>query len=371
MFTQTLLICFALGFEWPRAGTAAETSPSSLDLVAVETGIKSYRLLAMSMDADGFIWAGSIHRILHRFDPRTGAVENIPLPSDGNVSSCICVDDKVYLLGQTYPRLVVYHRKTREFREHAYPSPRADVWYGTESPDRQHIYLFDRASSGVIKWDTQKESGTVIPYSFPAPLPSSGRFVPTDHALWCASWDFTNGQYVPVGIARLDLTTDRFTSWHPFPKDDAELNEFSDPETTLFYPETLRGKLRPFDLTTRRWCKSIAVPRFNELFGFIGLATIHRGRWFFSLSTYNGEELGCDGKPYHFCNALLEFDPRSRRFAFPTLLSEGRYYQVAYTLSAQDHFFATGSNIREADTNLNQARAGEVVFWQTLRPSSR
>jgi hypothetical protein len=50
------------------------------------------------------------------------------------------------------------------------------------------------------------------------------------------------------------------------------------------------------------------------------------------------------------------------------LQSEGRYYQVAYTLSARDHFFATGSNIREADGSLNQARAGEVVFWQTLRP---
>ena len=44
------------------------------------------------------------------------------------------------------------------------------------------------------------------------------------------------------------------------------------------------------------------------------------------------------------------------------------YHQVSYTLSAGDAFFATGSNIREADGTLNQARAGECVFWQTVKP---
>jgi streptogramin lyase len=369
-FSRTRAIVQAIAFALllGNGSLHAETTGSILDLVTVETGINSYRLLAMSMDADGCIWAGSIHHVLHRFDPRTGKVENIPLPAGGNVSSCICVGDKVYLLGQAYPKLLVYQRKTAEFREHAYPSPRADVWYGTDSPDGRHIYLFDRAVSGVIKWDTHSETGTVIPYPFASPLPSSGRFAIDDHALWCASWDFTTGQYIPVGIARLDMTTDQFTSWHPFPEDDTDLAEFTNAQTTFFYPETLQGKLRPFDWQTRRWAKAIVVPRFHELFSFIGLATVHRGRWIFSLSTYNGTELGCDGKPYHFCNGLLEFDPVARTFAFPQLQSEGRYYQVAYTLSARDHFFATGSNIREADGSLNQARAGEVVFWQTLRP---
>jgi branched-chain amino acid transport system substrate-binding protein len=31
----------------------------------------------MSMDDDSFIWAGSVHKVIHRFDPRTGKVDNI------------------------------------------------------------------------------------------------------------------------------------------------------------------------------------------------------------------------------------------------------------------------------------------------------
>jgi hypothetical protein len=118
------------------------------------------------------------------------------------------------------------------------------------------------------------------------------------------------------------------------------------------------------------------VPRFGELFGFIGLSTPYRGRHIFSLSTYDGDDAGVDGKPYHFCNAVLEFDPQTGRFTFPTLEPLGtspsqRYYQVSYSMSAGEHFFATGSNIMESDGRLNQARAGECVFWQTLPPAAK
>ena len=41
------------------------------------------------------------------------------------------------------------------------------------------------------------------------------------------------------------------------------------------------------------------------------------------------------------------------------------YHQIAYMLSAKGVFYATGSNIREADGKLNRDRTGEVVFWQT------
>ena len=37
-------------------------------------------------------------------------------------------------------------------------------------------------------------------------------------------------------------------------------------------------------------------------------------------------------------------------------------------LSARGNFYATGSNIREADGSLNAERRGEVVFWQTQKP---
>ena len=66
----------------------------------------------------------------------------------------------------------------------------------------------------------------------------------------------------------------------------------------------------------------------------MGGPTSHRGRFYFSLSTYNGTDTGCDGKPFHFCNSILEFDPHSRQFDFLTLEAKDAYHQIAYTMSA-------------------------------------
>src|SRR4051794_28654144 len=62
----------------------------AIQLNTVPVPLKSYRLLAMTMDDDGFIWTGSIHRAIHRYDPRTAAVETVKLPYDSSASSCIC-----------------------------------------------------------------------------------------------------------------------------------------------------------------------------------------------------------------------------------------------------------------------------------------
>lgn len=92
----------------------------------------------------------------------------------------------------------------------------------------------------------------------------------------------------------------------------------------------MKGKIVPFDFKAKRWCQFLDVPQYGRLFGFMGGPIPHQGRYYFSLSTYNGTNTGCDGKPYHFCNAVLEFDPQTRRFEFPTLGVKGAYYQVAY-----------------------------------------
>ena len=348
----------------------AATAGEKLQFHVVPTPLRSYRLLAMSMDADGQIWAGSIHRRLHRYDPRTGAVETIPVPYEATVCSCLCVGEKVYILGQAYPRLIIYDRSNGpgKFRELAYPSERPDVWYGTGPVGGRHLYLFDRGSAGVIKWDTHTDTGKAIPYPYDTPLPSGGRYEPRDGAVWCWLWDFAGGQYKPVGLARLDAASDRFTGWWKFPEDTADLRPFTEPADTFFLPHSLRGKVVPFDFKEKRWCRPLDVPGFGERFGFMGGPVGHGGRHYFSLSTYDGDDTGCDGKPYHFCNAILEFDPHARRFEFLTLEAEGAYYQIAYSLSAGGEFFATGTNIREPDGTLNRDRAGEVIFWQTRKP---
>lgn len=353
------------------SATTVRAAPQ-IDLHTVPIPVHSYRLLAMSMDDDGFIWAGSIHRVVHRYDPRTGAVETIPLPYNATASSCICIGKKVYLLGQTYPRLMIYDRAARKFSEAAYPAPKPNVWYGTEVIDGRHSYLFERSSAGVVKWDTQTDTGKVIAYPYKTTVPGGGRYEPRDNGLWCQVWDNSKGQYVPTGIARLDVATDQFTGWYPFPTDDGDLKPFADPATTFFLPHTLKGRLVPFDFKEQRWCRFLSVPRYEGLFGFMGGPTPHQGRYYFSLSTYNGgKELGCDGKPYHFCNAILEFDPKTGRFEFPTLEAKDAYYQISYMLSTGGEFYATGSNIREADGRLNQERKGEVMFWQTQRPKGK
>lgn len=373
--TRLTFLCLVALLCCAGASTArADERAGPLQLHAVPTPIKSYRLLSMSMDDDGFIWAGATHRVMHRYDPRTAAVDTIPLPFDAVVCSCICAGDKVYVLGQSYPRLVIYDRKAKRFTEAAYPSPKPDVWYGTRAGDGRHLVLFDRGVVGVIRWDTQTDRGEAVAWPYTAPVPSGGRYEPRDDAVWCQVFDFAGGSYVPLGMARLDVAGPggpRFSGYYPYPADDAGLAPFADPDATFFVPLTLKGKLVPFDFKARRWCRFLDVPGFGRRFGFIGLGTHHRRRWYFSLSTYNGTDVGCDGRPYHFCNSLLEFDPAARTFEFPAIEAAGAYYQVAYTLSAGDEFFATGSNIREADGRLNQARQGEVVFWQTARVGAR
>ena len=368
---RTALILFTVILFTVIAVTQAGELPQpKLDLHVVPTPIKSYRLLSMSMDDDGFIWAGAIHKVVHRYDPRTGRVEDFPIPFPATASACICVGKKVYILGQAYPKLIIYDRAAKKFTEIAYPSSKPNVWYGSEAIDGRHIFLFDRDGAGVIKWDTQTDSGKAVPWPYKAPFPSFGRFEAQDKAMWCNVWE-AGGQYRPLGIARLDTEKNEFTGFHSFPSDDDGLKPFTDAATTLFLPYTLKGKVVPFDFKEKRWCKFLDIPQFGKLFGFIGGPIPHKGRYYFSLSTYNGTDTGCDGKPYHFCNAILEFDPQTRRFVFLTLEAKDAYFQVAYMLSAKGEFFATGSNIRENDGKLNRDQAGEVVFWQTMKPSTK
>jgi hypothetical protein len=205
----------------------------------------------MSRDQDGFIWAGSIHQAIHRYDPTTGDVQSIPLPSQSTASACICAGEKVYVLGQSYPRLVIYNRTTRTFIEKEYLFSKLDVWYGTEPVGNRFLYLFDRGSAGVIKWDMTTDTGTAIPWPHQTPFPTSGQYVAADNALWCRVWDMTDAQYVPVGLARLDVGTDEFTGWYPFPDADADLTPDSDPQTTFFVGARVRAgcdsdhRLRP------------------------------------------------------------------------------------------------------------------------------
>ncbi|HEX6986172.1 MAG TPA: hypothetical protein VF170_12400, partial [Planctomycetaceae bacterium] len=81
----------ALAFGLAAARLAAADPPHDeppLRLHAVPLSVSSYRLLSMTRDEDGSLWAGSIHRSIHRYEPATGAVATIPLPYDAVACSC-------------------------------------------------------------------------------------------------------------------------------------------------------------------------------------------------------------------------------------------------------------------------------------------
>ena len=186
------------------------------------------------------------------------------------------------------------------------------------------IFTFLIEAAGVIKWDTQNDSGKAIPWPYKEPFPLYGRYEPQDKGIWCNVWDVAGGKYLPHGIARLDVAKNEFSGFFTFPKEDDGLKPYADPATTLFLPYTLKGKIVPFDFKEKRWCKFLDVPQYGKLFGFIGGPNTHNGRHYFSLSTYNGTEAGCDGKPYHFCNSILEFDPQTGRFEISNAGSKRR-----------------------------------------------
>lgn len=345
-----------------------------LGMHVVPLPIHSYRLLAMAMDDDGNIWFGSIHHVVHRYNPRSGAVETIALPKTTDsykfwASQSLPMNKKVYFLGEAYPNLLIYDPLRKTFTEKPYPSPKPDVWYGVASPDKRHMYLFDRGGVGLIKWDTETDTGKPISYPFKTVVPSFGAYDSRDKAIWSGIWDYTDGKYVPIAITRLDVMTDSFTGIWYAPKDDSTLKPCMRPESTRYYAWTLKGKLMPFDMQEKRWCKFLDVPGLGAKFGFIGIGTPYQGHWYFSLSTYAGhDDPGIDGNQYHFLNSILDLDPASGKIDFQTLDIPGKYYQIAYMLAARGNFYATGSNVELPNGKIVRENKGDIIVWQTQAP---
>ena len=345
-------------------------------MFVVHLPIHSYRLLAMAMDENGDIWFGSIHHVVHRYSPSTGAVETIPLPKTTEsykfwASQSLPMGGKIYFLGEAYPNLLIYNPLRKTFTEKPYPSPKPDVWYGIAGPDNRHLYLIDRGSVGFIKWDTQTDTGKAIPYPYKTIPPSFGAYDSRDDGIWSGVWGYTEGKYIPIAITRLDVKTDTFSGLWYTPKDDTNLKPCANPETTRYYAWTLQGKLMPFDMREKRWCKFLDVPGLGTKYGFIGIGTPFNGHWYFSLSSYAGhDDPGIDGNQYHFLNSILDLDPKSGRLSFLTLTVPGKYYQIAYMLNARGQFYVTGSNILQPDGQIVRENRGDIIVWQTQRPKN-
>jgi hypothetical protein len=329
------------------------------------------RLLAMSMDEEGYIWLGNSTKTLFRYDPRSGAIRVIPLPPSIPVgqflASCLTRNRKVYILLEKSPVLAVYHPQTGEFTSLPLPSAQANTWYGTTAGRTPFLYLFDRDVAGLIEWDTRNDTHAVIKYPYSGPLPSAGVYVQAADALYCPIW---NGNK----IVKFNLTADRFDGEYPTPWKDAQPTGVVPIGHELFVSDRLNGRLLVFDLSSHSWTRAIPIPDYGKVFGFVGGGIAYRGIGYYSLSTYKNEAGdSIDGKPYHFLDRFLAYDPAKQRFGYLQSVHErNEYPQTAYLLVGQDgelYFF--GQDIYNPQTGLLEREYhGKAMAYQT-RPLSR
>lgn len=329
------------------------------------------RFLAMSMDASGAIWFGTTTKTLFRYEPRSGRIETIAVPPTAPVgqfiASSLAMDRRIYMLLEKSPLLLVYDLASGKFSMPPLPSEKANTWYGTKVPGSTFLYLFDRDVSGLIKWDTRDDTSAVVPYPYSGPMPWAGVYVAVEKAIYCPIWNAHK-------MVRFDLATGRFTAEFPTPWPDAEPTGVVPVGHAIYVSDRLKGRLLVFDLRTHRWARAIAVPAYGEVFGFVGGGLEYRGIAYYSLSTYKsvaGDSV--DGKPYHFLDRFLAYDPNSNRFGYlRSIHGEKEYPQTAYLLAGEDgelYFF--GQDIFDPKTGiLTREYHGKAMAFQT-RPLAR
>jgi len=328
------------------------------------------RFLAMSMDDRGYIWMGNSTKTLFRYDPRDGSLKIIPMPASIPVgqfiASVFAINRKVYLLLEKSPVLAVYDPVKGEFTTRKLPAAEANTWFGTPAGHTPFLYLFDRDVSGLIKWDTRNDSATVISYPYQGPLPSAGVFVVEEDALYCPIW---NGNK----MVRLNLATSRFDGEYPTPWKDAEPTGVVPLGDKLYVSDRLNGRLLVFSLASHSWGQAVPIPEYGKVFGFVGGGLAYRDIAYFSLSTYkNPAGDSIDGKPYHFLDRFLAYDPRAGKFSYLQLPRQpNEYPQTAYLLAGSDgHLYFFGQDIYDPKTGvLEREYHGKAIAYQT-RPIS-
>jgi len=328
------------------------------------------RFLAMSMDDRGYVWIGNSTKTLFRYNPRDGSVKIIPMPGSIPVgqfiASALAVNRKVYLLLEKSPVLAAYHPETGDFTTWKLPSAQPNIWYGASVEHSPYLYLFDRDVLGLIKWDTRKDTHAFIHYPYPGPLPWAGTYVKGENALYCPVW---NGNK----IVRLNLATSRFDGEYPTPWKGAEPTGVVPLGDKLYVSDRLNGRLLVFSLASHSWGRAVPIPEYGKIFGFVGGGIAYQGIAYFSLSTYKSQAGdSVDGKPYHFLDRFLAYDPTRGKFGYLQLPHQpNEYPQTAYLLAGSDgHLYFFGQDIYDPKTGvLEREYHGKAIAYQT-RPIS-
>ena len=408
-----MLLWLAL-VAWPAAAAAVEPSPAAIKLPKLyrvpleyqgvdirhvlyhqqgfqaaprgEIQLEIVDMQANHHDGTLWFWAGAAARCLVGYEPGTGETELHRLPRSSATGRqlpdhlyLLANRAKIYLLDLRDPssHLAVYNAddRTLSFAPLLSDAPqrKLGIVTGTVPPPGRYLYLFvgadaadtSRELKGLIRWDTRTATGEFISYPYAGPGPIFGVASPDGSAIWCPIW---NGN----ALARFDTQQ---AKWNGFWKTPFE------PETQptsagilgdYFYcVDLFRPRLMPFDTKTERWAEPVAVPGHGTDFGVLGGGWIYQDKLFCSMATLkgyipHGGPIGVDGKPWHFLDRRLCYDPRSAAFGHWQLAgSEDEYWMNSVAVQHGPHVYFVAINLAQPDGTVDQFGRGDVAVFQT------
>ena len=351
-------------------------------LYRVPLGMQTGRLHEMEPGYDGgrlWFWAGSIGATLLEYDPRSGATTrhpliNVPHPEDsetlGRHFYPVRKAGKIYLADLRQPTnfLPVYDPNSRRVTFHRLPGTkegdRMYIYKGHISSSGPFLYLFPKDPPGVIQWDTRTDTGRLFRFPYGAEGPLSGQLTADGKTLWCS---LSTSQ----AMARFDVAAGEWTGHWPCPLDKARPSSAGIIGDVYYAPDLDEPRVLRFDTANESWLEEVKTPGYRSYFGILGGGFIYQQQMFCAMSTYKGYyppggPIGIDGKPHHFLDRWLCYDPRSRRFAHLVCETGDRAYWITcYAVVMGPHLYMTAFNAMQADGSIEQAGRGEAAIFQT------
>lgn len=342
---------------------------------------KTTRPFTPDVDAGGTIWFGSAE---HFFSLNTHSMEieehDTRYLEGKPFSTTICQNGKVYILAQKSPYLYTYHPDKKEYSKHVLPDSESNIWFGVRAGNEPRIYLYVRNRSKLLVWNTENDTGKEIPYPEKMDL-WSGFFIPDDNAIYSFTLDAK-----PSRLIRFDLSKQRFDTPIPTPEPGLEITGVNPIDNTVYCADRFTGRIFPFNFEKRKWEEPIHIPGHKTIFGFIGMGTTFKGLALYCLSTYKGsmkwdfntnkylsegdENIGIDGKPHHFLNKYLVFDPVSRQSGFlEAAETPGKTYPlICYSMIYKNKLFITGYDLGDVHNNLAPmgTREGKLCVFHSI-----
>lgn len=321
------------------------------------------RVYGMDHDEERSIWfTGSLAK-LHRYWPKAGKMETIPIPGDHGGSQCICAGGKVYVLPQLHPKITVYDVAAGRVRLLDKPFPEANIWWGHKDARGELLYLQDRSRPCLAVWDVAEDRCEVFSYPAAGTLPSirEADWPERLEACWVAGEPTGYRVYFDPEVRRF-VAEDREAIPPVRPGAEAEryIVNYRAPGST--HPDIEGARLIRIDRRTgERYERD--VPGWDQVFGFVGGGVFWRGWQLNCLSTYargyqydektgkynqvkENPDIGVDGLPYHFMNRFIAYHPESDTFDFLVPDAPGdRYPQLCYNHVMDGELYITANDI--------------------------